>query len=65
MLWARKDFSCGASLDDPAVSHLDDFLAVARSNTQIVRDEVHAEFEFLAQIVEQLEHLLLHRHIEG
>jgi hypothetical protein len=51
-------------LDHFALAHDHDPVADLRGHPQVVGDEQHGEVEALAHVVEQFEHLLLHRDVE-
>src|SRR3954470_2483386 len=53
-----------AVFDDAALAHHRDVVADLRGDAQVVGDEKHGEIEPDADLVEQLEHLLLHRDVE-
>src|SRR3712207_8524095 len=50
--------------DDLAAMHDRDAVADLRRDAQIVRDEQHGEAEAAADVVEELQHLRLHRDVE-
>ena len=52
-------------LDDLAELHHRHAVAHLCGHAKIVRDEQHSEMELLANVGEELEHLRLHRHVEG
>ena len=64
VLRPRENIGRAALLDDDAVLHDGDLLAHVRGDAQVVRDEQHRQVEGGAQLVQQVEHLLLHRHVE-
>ena len=51
-------------LNDDPVFHDRDLLANVRGNPQVVSDEQHRQVESGAQLVEQIQHLLLHGDVE-
>ncbi len=54
----------GAFLDDFTLVHHGDAVAHLCGNAQIMRDEQHREIEALAHVVDQFEHLCLHRDVK-
>ena len=61
---AREHRRGRAVLDHLALVHHGDAVADLRGDAQVVGDEQHREIEALADLVEQLEHLRLHRDVE-
>src|SRR5471030_1886362 len=53
-----------AVLDHPALAHHGDVVADLGRDTEIMRDEQHGEVQPHTDLVEQLQHLLLHRYVE-
>lgn len=52
-------------LDDLPGVHHRDAMGELRHQGQVMGDEDHSESQFLAEVVQQFHHLLLHRHVEG
>ena len=60
-----EDLLGGALLDDLASVHDGDGVCHLGHEGEVVGDEDHREAELLAQLVEQVDDLLLHGHVEG
>ncbi|KAG1318371.1 hypothetical protein G6F62_012391 [Rhizopus arrhizus] len=54
----------GAGLDHLAALHDHDGVADLRGHAQVVRDEQHADAGALAYLLQQFQHLRLHRHVQ-
>ena len=59
-----EDIGLGAKFDEASGVHDSDAIGYVRNDSQIVRDEEHGESELVAQLVEQIENLLLDGDIE-
>ena len=59
-----KSSSVGGRLDDPAQVHHRDPVAHVADDGHVVGDEEHRQAQLLAQLVEQVQHGRLHRHVE-
>src|SRR5437868_4616931 len=64
MLRVGKHVGCRALLDDDALLHHREAVADLGCDAQVVGDEEHREIELLSDLVQQLEHLGLHRDVE-
>ena len=60
-----EDLLGGALLDDLASVHDGDGVRHLGHEGEVVGDEDHRKAELLAQLVEQVDDLLLHGHVEG
>ena len=64
MLRSGENVGCAAMLNDDAILHYSDLFANVRGNAKVVSYEEHRQLKGGAQLVEQVEHLLLHGHVE-
>ena len=64
MLRSGENVGCAAMLNDGAVLHYSDLFANVRGNAKVVSYEKHRQLKRGAQLVKQVEHLLLHGHVQ-
>ena len=61
----REELVRRCHLDDPAEVHDGDSVGDVPDDRHVVRDQKQRQSELLAQLLEQVQHRRLHRHVEG
>ena len=64
MRWGAEDRGFGGEFDQASGIQDGDSVGYVRDDGEIVRDEEHGEREFVAEVVEQVEDLLLDGNVE-